>query len=88
MGAVPSEANLLDVAPTVLHLLGVCVPDDLDGRILTELLDQKPALASPRPVFAPALAGVTGDPGEPESSRYTEEEDAAVKRRLADLGYL
>jgi predicted AlkP superfamily phosphohydrolase/phosphomutase len=88
MGAEPSEAGLLDVAPTVLHLLGVRVPDDMDGRILTELLDQEPVLPSTRPVLAPALAGVNADPGEPEGSRYTEEEDAAIKRRLADLGYL
>lgn len=60
----------------------------MDGRILTELLDQEPVLPSTRPVLAPALAGVNADPGEPEGSHYTEEEDAAIKRRLADLGYL
>ena len=38
-GAAPQAAALLDIAPTVLHLLGVTVPDDLDGRILAELLE-------------------------------------------------
>ena len=33
-GAEPTEASLLDIAPTVLHLLGIHVPDDIDGRIL------------------------------------------------------
>ena len=46
-GATPEAATLLDIAPTVLHLLGVPVPDDMDGRVLTEILD---------PAFAPAAA--------------------------------
>ena len=45
-GAAPEGATLLDIAPTVLHLLGVPVPADMDGRVLTEILD--PALV-PRP---------------------------------------
>ena len=87
---VPSlrEANLLDIAPTVLHLLGITVPDDMDGRILNELLDNEPALASPRPIFVPVLAGANGDPSLPDDSSYTAEEDAAIQQRLADLGYL
>ena len=64
-GAEPTEASLLDVAPTVLHLLGVHVPDDIDGRILTELLDQEPAIASSQPVLAPAFAGVNGASSQP-----------------------
>ena len=38
-------ANLLDIAPTVLHLLGVPVPADMDGRVLAELFD--PAVVPP-----------------------------------------
>ena len=49
-GSSPEQANLLDIAPTVLHLLGVPVPDDMDGRVLTELLD--PAVAPSYPVSA------------------------------------
>ena len=80
---LPGErANLLDIAPTVLHLLGVPVPADMDGRVLTEILD--PALAS--------VAGVSSSAAlpheEPVPVAYTEEEDAAIQQRLADLGYL
>ncbi len=38
-GAALEDANLLDIAPTVLHLLGVPVPPDMDGRILHEVLE-------------------------------------------------
>lgn len=48
-GARLNEASLLDIAPTVLHLLGICVPEDMDGRILSELLRQDLALAPTPP---------------------------------------
>jgi predicted AlkP superfamily phosphohydrolase/phosphomutase len=42
-------ANTMDVAPTVLHLMGQPVPQEMDGRVLTELLDDHlTACAPPR----------------------------------------
>jgi predicted AlkP superfamily phosphohydrolase/phosphomutase len=80
---MPDDANLFDIAPTVLHLLGVPVPEDMDGRVLLDVLD--PTLPRPQPQAA-------SPPDEPEPvtvpSGYTEEEDAAIQQRLADLGYL
>jgi predicted AlkP superfamily phosphohydrolase/phosphomutase len=32
------DARIEDIAPTVLHLLGCQVPNDMDGRVLTQLL--------------------------------------------------
>jgi predicted AlkP superfamily phosphohydrolase/phosphomutase len=89
-GAEPKHAMLLDVAPTVLHLLGVPVPDDMDGRVLTELLEPAATVSAslPRlePVLAAAPAGVTSaDPG---VFAYTDDENAEIQQRLADLGYL
>lgn len=37
-GAPPKEAGLVDVAPTIAHLLGVRPPADAQGRALTESL--------------------------------------------------
>jgi hypothetical protein len=34
-------ATLMDVAPTALHLLGLAVPRETDGRVLLELLDAR-----------------------------------------------
>jgi predicted AlkP superfamily phosphohydrolase/phosphomutase len=82
---LPDGANLLDVAPTVLHLLGVPVPEDMDGRVLTEILD--PAMA-PAVEPAAAAAPISSQEEAPVASGYTEEEDAAIQQRLADLGYL
>ncbi len=37
-GAVPKDARLVDVAPTIAALLGVRPPADAQGRVLDELL--------------------------------------------------
>ena len=81
-GASPEGASLLDVAPTVLHLLGVPVPDDMDGRVLTEILDPS-VVVPPAPREESAGVGV-----EPVAVGYSDEDEAEVQKRLADLGYL
>jgi predicted AlkP superfamily phosphohydrolase/phosphomutase len=88
-GAAPHNASLLDIAPTVLYLLGIPVPHDMDGRVLTELLEPAPAFVPSLPVLTPAFAAANGGMRSlPIDSRYTPEEDAAIQQRLADLGYL
>ena len=83
-GSKPDGADLLDIAPTVLHLLGVPVPDDMDGRVLTEVLD--PSVA--QPVAVGAISAPSPAAEEPADVAYSEEEDAEIQQRLADLGYL
>jgi predicted AlkP superfamily phosphohydrolase/phosphomutase len=73
-----SGAQLIDLAPTILHLMGLPVPTDMDGRVVTE------ALADARAVeYGGTSAGnaVTRD-------GYSEEEEKEVIERLADLGYI
>ena len=82
-GTTPEQASLLDIAPTILHLLGVPVPDDTDGRVLSEIL--KPEFAAAATRADPVAVAVAEAP---TASGYTEEEDAEIQRRLADLGYL
>jgi predicted AlkP superfamily phosphohydrolase/phosphomutase len=84
-GAKPQGADLLDIAPTVLHVLGVPVPSDMDGRVLNELLD--PNVVPAMDLF-PASPSSSSSPGEPVPVAYSKEEDAAIQERLADLGYL
>ncbi len=88
-GALPRDAELLDIAPTVLQLLGVPVPEDMDGRVLTELLDPS-AIALDVPVPAAVMAGAVARSAasEPVEPVYTVEEDAEIQRRLEALGYL
>ncbi len=78
------DADLLDIAPTALRLLGIPTPADMDGRALTEILD---------PSRIPALAALDGDDGSAQTDShqddgYTAEDEAIIQQRLADLGYL
>ena len=76
-------ANIIDLAPTLLHLLGEPVPRDLGGRVLEELF-------SPGRLAAHPVRYTAADPAprEPTESPYTAEEARQVERRLRELGYL
>ena len=34
------RVSILDLAPTILHLMNIPIPDDMDGRVLTEIFKQ------------------------------------------------
>ncbi len=74
------RGTLMDVTPTILALLGIAVPSDLDGRPLGALAGVE---AETGQAASPVEVGATRDP----ASGYTPEEEA-VRRRLEDLGYL
>ncbi|MEJ2207810.1 MAG: alkaline phosphatase family protein [Anaerolineae bacterium] len=76
-------ASLVDMAPTLLHLLGLPVPDDMDGTVLLDALD--PAFVAAHPVqYVSAGTHLTPDAGDDE----TDEEAETVEERLEALGYL
>jgi hypothetical protein len=50
IGARLPKAHVLDIAPTLLHLLGVPASEEMLGRVLTDALD---------PALPPPLARVT-----------------------------
>jgi len=77
------NAQLIDVAPTLLHLLGVPVPEDMDGKVLTSAF--RSDFLTTHPVRGATVSG-TSETHRP--SGYTEEESAKVEERLRALGYL
>ncbi len=78
-----ANARLIDIAPTLLHLLDVPVPEDMDGKVLTSLFH--PDFLSAHAVRAGAASGTSGAD---RRSGYTDEESAKVEERLQALGYL
>lgn len=46
-GATVSGASILDVTPTILYLMGLPVARDMEGRALTEMVDEDFAQANP-----------------------------------------
>jgi hypothetical protein len=63
-GATPTRASVLDVAPTLLYLLGLPVARDMEGRVLTEILE--PEFARLNPVtFIPSYESLAVAPAAP-----------------------
>ena len=73
------QANIADIAPTLLATLGLRVPADMEGHVLVNLFDTEPAIEYEPPQRA--------ERGEHEEV-YSEEEKQVLTRRLSDLGYL
>lgn len=77
------NARLIDLAPTLLHLFGVSVPEDMDGKVLAEIF--RPEFLTTHPVRTGAASGNSWQ--DPDSG-YTAEETSKVEERLQALGYL
>jgi predicted AlkP superfamily phosphohydrolase/phosphomutase len=80
-GATVAGARILDLAPTLLHLLGLPVPDDMDGRVLEDILTE----ASGKEVARQAAAVVPMAVGE---GAYSAEDESLISERLKSLGYI
>ncbi len=81
-GAKITGAHLIDLAPTLLHLLGQPVPEDMDGRVLRDLFS--PNMSAQEQIKGADQADQEGRSLAP----YSEEEAAIVEERLAALGYI
>jgi predicted AlkP superfamily phosphohydrolase/phosphomutase len=81
-GLVGEDAAIVDMAPTILHLLGLPVPRDMDGAVLTGMLDEE--FAAARPVCYTDEDGAPGSAG----TGLSDEEAEEVKDRLRGLGYV
>jgi predicted AlkP superfamily phosphohydrolase/phosphomutase len=83
VGAQVTGARIIDLAPTILHMLGEPVPDDMDGRVLTDIFDPEHLMR--RPVgYQTAMPASESE----ESATYSPEEGEMIRKRLQDLGYL
>jgi predicted AlkP superfamily phosphohydrolase/phosphomutase len=72
------QPALQDITPTVLHLLGLPVPGDMDGRVLRELLADS----------SPVNIGASLADREPSNGGLSAEEVAGITAALRDLGYI
>lgn len=73
------QASIIDITPTILHLLGLPIPSDMDGRVLLECLDEAVAQGVDRKESASAASA--------RGEGYSPEEEREVAQRLRALGY-
>jgi predicted AlkP superfamily phosphohydrolase/phosphomutase len=71
--------NLIDLAPTILHLLGLPVPADMDGRVLQEIFPEAQAVRYEEPDNRKVPEAKT---------EYTTQEAELIEQRLKGLGYV
>ncbi len=76
------EAGIYDIAPTLLYLLGEGVPDDMDGRVLTDAISEEFLNANSIRLTA------EGDSTQSRELEFSPEENADVIDRLKQLGYI
>ncbi len=81
------ELSIVDVAPFVLHRLGLPVPDDMAGRVPEEVLEPEELAARP-PRTVPAAPGTPARALAPAALELDADEQSAVMRRLKALGYV
>lgn len=82
-GLTLSEAQIIDVAPTILYLMGRPIPEDFDGRVLTEAMEE--AFTREHP---PKYQQDKESQGERSDTGYSEEDMEKIRERLQGIGYL
>jgi predicted AlkP superfamily phosphohydrolase/phosphomutase len=79
--SAPADACVYDIVPTVLRLLGVAAPTDLDGHALAEILQVDDGEL--RGIDSAADANV-----DESATELSEDEERDVAEKLRGLGYL
>ncbi|MBI4852985.1 MAG: alkaline phosphatase family protein [Acidobacteria bacterium] len=76
-----SKAQIIDVAPTMLYLMGYSIPEDMDGEVLTEMIDESYLKANP-------IGSTQALETQKIEADFSEEDSEEVSARLKSLGYL
>jgi predicted AlkP superfamily phosphohydrolase/phosphomutase len=78
----PNDPSIMDIAPTILHLLGAPVLDTMQGRPLLETLNPSSAAGKRQLEF------ISEEMKQYEAVGLTPEEQEDVENRLKSLGYI
>lgn len=76
----PQAASLIDLAPTTLALMGLSVPADMDGKVLSDI--------ARGPVRVSAACGASPASADEVAPGYSEEDARRIEERLSGLGYI
>lgn len=79
-----NNAELIDIAPTVLYFFDKEIPADMDGKILDAIYDESYVSSHP-PRFRTKKPDAVR---EEEEDVYSEEDESIIEQRLRDMGYL
>ena len=81
-GVEITGARIIDLAPTILHLMGETPPGGMDGEILGGIFREELQAGTLPPERGGAASGGK------EPADYSDRDAEAIQQRLGDLGYL
>jgi predicted AlkP superfamily phosphohydrolase/phosphomutase len=81
------NAEIIDVAPTVLHLMEMPVPSDMDGRVIEACFSSQWLQDHPPQIVEAEESSQVSEPHNP-SDGLTAKEEESLLRMLKDLGYV
>ena len=84
-GEIPT-VTLFDIAPTILHLLGLPVPEDMPGKVLEAALTREFVAAHPV-TRVPSYEGLE-QPAAAAAAQTDEATEQQIKEQLRALGYI
>jgi len=70
------NAKIYDIAPTILHIFGLPIPNDMDGRVLMEIFEEDSEFAKRKPEYV--------DPSYYEGKREKERIKEKIKKLKLD----
>ncbi|MBD3232227.1 MAG: hypothetical protein GF315_00730 [candidate division Zixibacteria bacterium] len=74
--------SLQDIAPTILYSIDLPIPQDMDGKVFTQIF------VSERTAESPVLTESNTDSSVHTAKVYSSEDSREIKRRLKSLGYI
>jgi predicted AlkP superfamily phosphohydrolase/phosphomutase len=77
-----NDLKIIDLAPTILHLFGIPIPDDMDGRVLHEIFTDSFLKNNP-----PRYSG-SKDEAAKDAEVYSSKEAEVIRETLKGLGYI
>ena len=88
------DANIVDLFPTVLFAMGIPIPEDVDGRILTGIFKEdfirhnQTKINRQQETADYMQTQACTERSEPNESTYSDSEAALIEERLKGLGYI
>jgi predicted AlkP superfamily phosphohydrolase/phosphomutase len=81
-GKTIENAKIVDIAPTILHIMGIPIPSDMDGKVLKDIFHPASELAKKEVSYQASY--------EEEETKYpfSFEEEKAIIKKLKNLGYI
>ncbi len=81
-GKIIKNAQIIDLAPTILYMMDQAIPEDMDGKVLTEIFEDD-YVQTQRPRYFTEKTKY-----EKEAQEFGGEDAEIIKKRLKGLGYI